>query len=190
MVTVASSGPVTVIRTGPVGAPSNVNRPNRSDSCSRELSVPSRRTVVACAGTSWPTSRRVVGVGDHHLDLQPGGLERQLAGPPVVAHAHQLGRRVEHEIGELLVDRPPRERPTGCGEDVFGHRVGLAQGEPEQFLQGVVGEFGWVTTVVTHHPPAFGSMPAGSSRRSLSRHRALLGPMLPIDRPRISAIVW
>ena len=71
-----------------------------------------------------------------------------------------------------------------------GVAVPLLQGAPEQFVQGLIRKIGWVTTVVAHHPPAFGSMSAGSSRRSLSRHLALVGPMLPIERPRISAIVW
>ena len=131
-----------------------------------------------------------VRIGDHHLDLQAGRLERQLARPAVVAYTGELRRRVEHEISKLLVNRPPGERSPGGGGNVVGYGIGLLQGAPEQFVQGLIRKIGWVTTVVTHHPPAFGSMSAGSSRRSLSRHLALVGPMLPIERPRISAIVW
>ena len=125
MVTAASSGPATVIRTGPAGTPSNVNRPKRSACCSRARSgalqpddrIPGRDELA-------DQSPRVR-IGDHHLDLQARRLERQLARPAVVAYTGELRRRVEHEISKLLVDRPPGERPPGCGDDVVGYGIGL-----------------------------------------------------------------
>ena len=107
--------------------------------------MPSSRTTVAGPGRAGRRVAASSGSATITSISRPGRLERQLARPAVVADTGELGRRVEHEIGELLVDRPPGERPAGCGDDVVGYGVGLAQGAPEQFVQGVVGEIGWVT---------------------------------------------
>ena len=62
---------------------------------------PDVRDGQLTGGISWPTMRRDDVVDDHHLDLDPGGAERQLAGGVLAADAGQLERRVEHQLGEL-----------------------------------------------------------------------------------------
>ena len=210
------AAPGTVMRTGPGCTASKLNRPKRSAVCS------------TCAVGALERNRRrhrrheladepaLASVDDHQLDLDAGAAERQLAGRVRVAHAGELGRRVEHQISELLVDRPPRHGATGRRQHVVGHGVGASQRLAEQFEQvrcrpprrrcrgrsrgrqrsrrdasaNAVGMRGIGVMRGGHRAPAFGSMPAGRSRRSLSRQRARLGPMLPIERPSVSAIVW
>ena len=122
-------------------------------------------------------------VVDHHdLNFDPRSTERELSGGVLTADARQLDGRVEHQLGQLLVDGPPGPRRPRPGDHAIWHRFGGAQGTPDQFEQLVVGG--------GHESPSFGLKPGGRSRLRRSRHRARVGPMLPIGRPSISAMVW
>ena len=130
---------MTVMRTGPGATASNVNRPRRSVDCLEHL-VADGQPHGEVAGRDELADDAPGGVvDDHDLDLHARRAERQLAGGVLAAHAGQLGGGVEHQLGQLLVDRPPRPRGPGPGEHAVRDRLGGAQRSAHQREQFVVG---------------------------------------------------
>ena len=191
MVTAASSGPATVIRTGPAGTPSNVNRPKRSASCSSAPSGALQADDRRRAGTSWPTSRRVAGSATITSISRPGAWNVSWRAPPwsrtPVSSVAESNTRSASSWSIVRHVNAPR----AAASDVVGHGIGLLQGAPEQFVQGVVvrDRLGDDRSLLIVHLLS-GRCPPGAAGGACRDTSPWLGPMLPIERPRISAIVW
>ena len=146
---------------------------------------------------------------DHHLDLHTGSPEGDLPIGVLRPDTREFTSGVEHHLGEFGVDRAPGERRPRPVEDVVRDRVVGGKRLGDQAHEFVVGhEVELVVRMVgrrvirvivprlVHSAVSFrggrgdlSSSPGESSLRSFASARSRLGPMLPMGRPTISAIV-
>ena len=138
--------------------------------------------MAACGGTSWPTIRRLDSSTIITSISTPGA--RKVSCRAVSSLRTPASSVAESKTSSASSWSMVRhvEAARAASIDVLGNGVRHAQRPPEQLEQFVV--------VPSHDSSSLGSTPAGNSRRNRSRQRARVGPMLPIGRPSMSAMVW
>ena len=182
--------PSTERRTGPGSTSSNVNRP-RSSVCVSATESPDRELDGHLGRRDQLADDAALTVLDHHhLDLDAWRLERHLArrgfaATPVssLAESNTSSASSASIVRHVNAALAPARTCSGTGS-------ARSDGVAERRDPLVVGSFVHDSFFAVHDC-FFSWLPAspGISRRRRSRQRARVGPMLPIGRPRISAIV-
>ena len=167
--------------TGPGATAAKVKRPSRSLCSSITVSSVTSCTVHSPGGMSWPTTRREVSSATMTSISTPG--ERKVSWRAVFSLRTPAVSTAESNTISASSSSIVRQVQAALApvDDAVGHGLGGSQGAADEGEQLVV--------VGGHGRPALGSIPGGRSRRRRSRQRARVGPMLPIGRPSISAIV-